>query len=565
MKHITVVLCRGILPALLFLSLSFSLQAQPYHFFYGNIHAHSGYSDGNSDSLTSLHHTPAQDYKYAKSSLHFDFLGISDHNHSGAGMMLADYHRGVSQAKAANEDGIFAALYGMEYGVISTGGHLLVYGIDSLIGWQSGNYNIYCGQTDYNRLFEIVNSRPDAFATLAHPQSGDYDDLDGSAYQYTADIAIAGTAIRSGYATSTTTDYSDNAAPLYENYFKKLLSRGYHLGPTIDHDNHNTTFGRTQKGRTVVLAESLAKTQILDALKASRYYASDDWNVEVNFTMNGLYMGSVAEITNNPTISASITDPDNENISKIELFYGIPGSNIFPTALATVYNTSTLNYTHNINVGSTYYYYLKITQSDDDLIWTAPIWVERIFGSTTAELIDLQLTPEEDFIKVSWDAVVEGTGTFGVERSVNGVDFETLTVIPATGQNEAQAFSFNDQNPVSGTGFYRIRWRRNDGNILLSPIVSVYFHTFPIKLVSLSPNPARHYITAAIDSKMDDMNLWYFLYNVHGIEVERRQFSVLQGANQLEIDLNGQPAGRYFLVLGRPGERMVETGFSKVN
>ena len=556
--------CRNFFFALSFFSLSSSLEAQPYNFYYGNIHAHSGYSDGNIDSLSSLLHTPAQDYNYAKSSLHFDFLGISDHNHSGAGMMLSDYHLGVSQAQTANDDSVFVALYGMEYGIISSGGHLLVYGIDSLIGWQSGNYDIFCGQSNYSQLFGIVNAHPNAFASLAHPQTGDFGNLNGSAYSSTADSAITGTAIRSGLAFSTTNNYTDSPAPLYETYFKTLLSKGYHLGPSVDHDNHNTTFGRTLPGRTVVLASSLAKTAILSGLKASRYYASDDWNTQVNYTINGMYMGTTGQITSNPTISAAITDPDNENVSKMELFYGIPGSNNLPTVLTTVNNAATMTYTHSINVGAIYYYYLKITQSDGDIIWTSPIWIERIFGAAALELLDFKVVAKEDLVRVSWEAVVDGTGTFGVERSVNGIDFETLKVIPASGTNETMSFSFDDLNPVSGTGFYRIRWRENNGNTVLSPILSVYLYKSPIKLVALSPNPARDHITVNIDSKMTDDHLWYFLYNAAGIEVQRGTYGVVQGSNLMDIAMPQHPAGRYFLVLGRPGERMVETGFSKV-
>ena len=140
----------------------------------------------------------------------------------------------------------------MEWG-ISTGtgnGHVLIYGIDSLIGWQSGAYDIYNAQTDYAGLFAKINARPAALLSLAHPQTGDFDDIEGVAYASASDQAVSGVSVRSGYAFSTTQDYSDNPATLYETYFKTLLSKGYHLAPSIDHDNHNTTFGRTLPGRT---------------------------------------------------------------------------------------------------------------------------------------------------------------------------------------------------------------------------------------------------------------------------------------------------------------------------
>lgn len=564
MKFSNLLLVRnGLMPVAIFLILNLSVNAQPYNFYYGNIHAHSGYSDGNIDSVSTMHHSPAQDYDYAKSSLHFDFLGISDHNHSGAGMSLPHYHVGVTQSNTANNNGVFVALYGMEYGVISNGGHVLVYGIDSLIGWQSGNYDIFCGQFNYTQLYSLINARPNAFASLAHPQTGDYSNLDGTAYNSTADNAISGMSVRSGFAMSTTTNYTDNPATLYESYFKTLLSKGYHLGPSIDHDNHYTTFGRTLPGRTVVLAGSLTKANVLSALKASRYYASDDWNIQVNFTINGFFMGSSNETTSNSTITATITDPDNENISKIEVFYGVPGSNNLPTVLTTVTNTATLNYTHNTNVGNTFYYYLKITQADGDLVWTAPVWITRIFGAAPLELTDYQVNAVENQVNISWEAVVDGKGVFVVERSVDGLHFESLTEIAAAGERVTLPFAYTDNDPYSGTSFYRIRWQEHDGATVLSPIRSVYLFRLPIKLTALSPNPAHDKITAGIDAQSDDPDLIWLLYNADGREVTRGAFGVAKGTNLLEININDMPGGRYFLVLGKPGARMVETGFIK--
>src|SRR5438128_11967696 len=89
-----------------------SLCAQTYNYYYGNIHAHSGYSDGNKDSATSLMSRPYQDFLYAKQSAHIDFYGISEHNHLLAGMKSpGDWHQGLLDADAVNQDNIFVAMY----------------------------------------------------------------------------------------------------------------------------------------------------------------------------------------------------------------------------------------------------------------------------------------------------------------------------------------------------------------------------------------------------------------------------------------------------------------------
>ena len=60
------------------------------NFYYGNLHSHSSYSDGNADNSSKI---PADDYAFAKTALCMDFLGISEHNHAGAGMSLATGRR----------------------------------------------------------------------------------------------------------------------------------------------------------------------------------------------------------------------------------------------------------------------------------------------------------------------------------------------------------------------------------------------------------------------------------------------------------------------------------------
>jgi hypothetical protein len=130
------------------------------NYYYGNLHAHSDYSDGQKDNPGG---TPADAYTYALGSMGMDFLGISEHNHfsslNNPGNELANYHLGVAQAAAFNTShSNFLALYGMEWGVISGGGHVLVYGdgMNDLFGWESNvngnvgpNYDVYVPKNTY--------------------------------------------------------------------------------------------------------------------------------------------------------------------------------------------------------------------------------------------------------------------------------------------------------------------------------------------------------------------------------------------------------------------------------
>src|ERR1700754_256467 len=177
--------------AFLFFLLFFPLflQGQTYKCYFGNIHAHTAFSDGNKDHAVA---TPAASYAFAKKSKHLDFLGISEHNHGQAGMHLASYKQGVDQANQANQDGTFVCLYGMEFGVISKGGHVVIYGVDSLIGWEAANFDIFVKKSDYISLWNMLVSKPNVFVTLAHPKETDFSDLLHHAFNEAADSVIYG-------------------------------------------------------------------------------------------------------------------------------------------------------------------------------------------------------------------------------------------------------------------------------------------------------------------------------------------------------------------------------------
>jgi hypothetical protein len=355
------------------------MYAQTYNCYFGNIHSQTSYSDGNKDSSTSGMSTPLQAFNYARASQHIDFYGISDHNHASAGMKSAVYyHKGLADANTANSDGSFVAMYGMEYGVISGGGHVIVYGSQNLFGWDTNDYDVFNSEFDYAGLFAKIAAIPNAFGYLCHPQSGDYTNLvSTAAYNAVADSAIVGMPARSGPAFSTNTTYSNPSTSTYISQFQAALAKGYHVGIGLDHDTHNSVFGRQTAGRLVVLAPSLTRANVYDAFRHRRFYASDDWNAAVDFNIQSKPMGSVFAHAGNPTLNITVSDPDHESISSIQIYYGVPGSGSTCTLLSSNSGATTFSYTPTIANNSMYYYYAQITQTDGDIIWTSPIWYTR--------------------------------------------------------------------------------------------------------------------------------------------------------------------------------------------
>jgi hypothetical protein len=348
--------------------------AQEYNYYYGNIHAHTSYSDGCKDEETTGVRTPAQAFAFAKQSEHLDFLGISEHNHSKAGMDLPNYHRGVEQAAQANEDGGFACIYGMEYGTVAQG-HILIYGMPQLMNWETDNTDMHTRKGDYNQIWELLADCNHCFVTLAHPKQANFNDLLYEPYNEQADAIICGVAVRNGPHSSHSVNYDEPPSGSYYGYYKSLLAAGYKVGPTIDHDNHYTTFGRTSQGRTVILAKNLTQNEITAAYKAMRFYATDDWNTQVRYTINEQAMGSSLK-KGEVELEVSVEDPDlDDAIETVKVMYGYVGSG--EEAKTFIHETEPeFRYTIEILPGENLYFFLEITQRDKDKIITAPIWVK---------------------------------------------------------------------------------------------------------------------------------------------------------------------------------------------
>lgn len=366
------------------------LSAQTYNYYFGNIHSHTGFSDGSQDSLTSGISTPAGAYTFAKASQNFDFLGISEHNHysnnNNPGFQIQSWPIGITQANNANDEGNFLCLFGMEWGVSSNyHGHVLIYNYPQLIGWEANNYQVFNGKDDYDGLFRKIKNQPGAFCTLAHPGGSDYSNDNSSStallysnYNATYDSAIVAVPLRNGLFNTTTTNYTAYPASNFFWYYKSILAKGYHLGINYDHDNHMTTFGRNNAGRMVVVMPSLTRTEFFNAIQAMRFYASDDWNAKVEFKMNNNWMGSILSGTVNPSFTVLHNDEDGELADSIKIWRGISNDVNQATIVSITKSNNTSSYTDNNMVnGNEYYYFAEIKQADGQWIVTSPIWYKN--------------------------------------------------------------------------------------------------------------------------------------------------------------------------------------------
>lgn len=274
--------------------------SQSHNFYFGDLHSHTWYSDGNQDQDTNTYKQPvAKAFQYGRTvANNLNWLAITDHNHSlSLNMTMSRWRAGNAEADTANKDGIFVGLYAQEWGTLATGkGHALVLGTNKLFGWQTGLYDVYVPQNDYSTantsLWRKVLDNG-GFIYLAHPSSNDFDNVAANLYNSMIDSVLRGVAVKSGKATSTNTTQTDPSTSNYETYYHNLLAKGYHVAPTSDQDNHNTNYGMSNQQRTVVLASSLTRTNIINALRNRNTYASEDNNLKVKFEVGTHIMGDI--------------------------------------------------------------------------------------------------------------------------------------------------------------------------------------------------------------------------------------------------------------------------------
>jgi len=353
-----------------------------YTHYYGNLHSHTSYSDGVQ--------TPAQAYTYARigAPTPLDFLAVTDHNHGGAGMSLPSYALGAAEAASANDDGDFVAIWGQEWGIIATGGHANLFEAPVLFGWEPGNYDVFVAEGDYTGLYSaFLANPPSAYPPVVewcHPVGGDFNN-----YALTPDSrqVVHLFSMISGPAFSTSTTESDVGSTTgNEILLQEALRDSHRVSPAGDQDNHEATWGASTQTRTIALASGLTKSQIMAALAARRAYASQDHNVEVDFSADGHAMGEAWTAATGIRIVVRVTDPDpGDAVAQIELMRGVTGSS---TATVVASNLGSADFAwrelDTFAPGTEVHYYLRIRQSDNAITWTGPVYVTYDPSAATA-------------------------------------------------------------------------------------------------------------------------------------------------------------------------------------
>jgi hypothetical protein len=324
--------------------------AEVYHCYFGNTHAHTAYSDGKG--------TPADHYGMAKAA-GYDFYAITNHALAKYKAFTAQSYEDTKSDADKFTDATFVAIVGFEFsendGPGGTG-HLNALNTAGYLDATGKDVNL---PVFYDWL--ATKQTTTVAASFNHPSPNTY-----NSYDY---LTPARRDAVSMY------EVINSGKPHYEGYIA-ALEKGWHVAPIAAEDGHGT--GRIKDSyRTGVLAPSLTREDIMQAMRARRVYCTWDGNLHLTFSANGYMMGSTLTSPASLDFRVSVSDPDigdaGDCITKIEIV-GDKGAVVATkdfSAYAVTWQTTC--------DPKCKYYFVKVytaDKTDGPTAYSAPVWVE---------------------------------------------------------------------------------------------------------------------------------------------------------------------------------------------
>jgi len=133
---------------------------------------------------------------------------------------------------------------------------------------------------------------------------------------------------------------------------------------------------------------------------------------------------------------------------------------------------------------------------------------------------------------------------FVIERSTNANDWIPLDSVDGAGNSNAVlSYNYLDNNPYSGTSYYRLKQVDFDGTTSYSNIEVVNFEG--VEIVSLFPNPSSGEVSISIKSS-ETGTLELKAYDSVGKLVSNEVFQVNEGVSNINTQINAAD-GKYFI------------------
>jgi len=369
-----------------------------YQPFFGQLHAHTAESDGTG--------TLAEAYAWARDKADLDFMAITDHSNwymqGGTGesygtadsCLNATTVEGTGNSKWIRQHAVadefnkpndptnpFVTLVGFEMtwnGSTSTNPYIL-----NGKKMPHGHMNTFntawfadrndSKMQDMEKYYDRIAQDTQSISQFNHPGTlfGSFKEF--GSYKPEYDNVINLLEVGNGEGPIRGTGYF----PSYDEY-NKALDKGWHVAPTNNQDNHKKGWGTANDARSVVLAPSINRDELKNAMRERHVYATEDKNLVMSYFVNGEVMGTILNNPTNLAMEIKISDPDRESIGKISII-----TNGGKTVASKNFSESTAEWKLELRADNAYYY-VRVDQPDKDIAVSAPIWTgkEKMAGAT---------------------------------------------------------------------------------------------------------------------------------------------------------------------------------------
>ena len=397
-----------------------------YNLYFGQLHSHTNISDGAGSVEEAFDH--------ASQVENLDFLAVTDHSNSfdnesadGVGLendcstISSEWAQGhEAAANATTED--FVGLYGFEMTWSDGFGHMNTFNTPGFESRSNSEFGNKSGSTEgyqnyYNMLLQVSSS----LSQFNHPGTtfGDFQDF--AFYSAALDQRITLIEVGNGEGAIGSSGYF----PSYE-YYTRALDKGWHVAPTNNQDNHKGNWGDSNTARSVVLASDLTEQGIYDAIANYRVYATEDNDLSILYSLNGNAMGSILpQQEQGVTIQAQISDPTDSGDAKVEVI--VNGGLVAASKTLSGCN-GTVTFTFDSNDYS--YYYLRITQADQNIAVTAPVWTgEGVNAGISSTGCDQELVVRGEAVNLSSEIYNNAGSDMTIQSLTYSVDGEVVYTV----------------------------------------------------------------------------------------------------------------------------------------
>ena len=338
---------------------------EKYNIYFGQLHSHTSYSDGAG--------TCEEAYQHASKVKNLDFLAVTDHSNSfdnadsssiKDGSMSSEWVEGHQLADKYTTQN-FVGIFGFEMTWSNGLGHMNTFNTDGFQSRTQKDYSTYA--TALQNYYATLKTVPDSISQFNHPGTtfGDFSDF--AYYDEDIDPLITTIEVGNGEGAIGSSGYF----PSYE-YYQRALDKGWHVAPTNNQDNHKGLWGDANTGRSVVLADSLTRDNIYDAMRNYRVYATEDNDLNIYYTLDGYTMGTILEdgmTGDSVDLKVELGDATDKSIGKVQV---ITNGGLVLAEKRVSSNQETVSF----KVDNDYsYYYIKVVEDDGDIAVTAPVWV----------------------------------------------------------------------------------------------------------------------------------------------------------------------------------------------